>query len=252
MHIEKNKKNPKKIFIKIEKRQRSIRRQKKGCGLIFAPIRKTACNTSTKRTYRAYIALLFAYNMHTMVGTAFFAAFCALRSLLFVLMVICQHVKNMRLKVGFLRAARRLAFIYVFCAFFVFRSLFACFRFSLYFAFVCCCFPFLSFAFLSFCLLFLVLSFFALLYLHTCFLYIYNIINKYLLFRLCVCIYARARTTKARQNKAHKKGSAKNSAPIICLKIYSKCRIRCGLSSIRLQRPESKRAVFLPRLFRRR
>ena len=55
LSVLKNKKIRKKFYIKFEKRQRSIRHQKKGCGLIFAQYGKTAWDTRAKWTFRTYI-----------------------------------------------------------------------------------------------------------------------------------------------------------------------------------------------------
>lgn len=133
------------------------------------------------------------------------------------------------------------------CAVFVFSSL--CLALS-FLSFVRC--YFLSFAFLS-CPL---VSFFALLY--SCILVstIYNnIINKNIYYIVCVCVCAHARA-RARQRrvkcKAQKKEYLKGT-PITLLKnICSKCRIRCGLSSIRSRRRHYTRGGALPHQFRRR
>lgn len=72
----KNKKNQKKIFIKIEKRQRSGKLLKTGCGLSFAQTpKKTDNNTRTARTYRIYIAPLVVYNMRVIRENGFLSIF---------------------------------------------------------------------------------------------------------------------------------------------------------------------------------
>ena len=79
-------------------------------------------NTSTKRTYRIYIGMLVVYNTRTMMGNGVFDALVQCVRCLFVLMVYLQARRKIRAKkIAFLRAARRRAFIYAFCAFFVSR-----------------------------------------------------------------------------------------------------------------------------------
>ena len=71
LRIEKIKKIRKKLYIKIEKRQRSIRRAKVGCGLSFAQKTEMPYDTRTIRTYRVYIFVLLymirVYNGETAV-----------------------------------------------------------------------------------------------------------------------------------------------------------------------------------------
>lgn len=137
---------------------------------------------------------------------------------------------------------------------------------SLFFVFVRC-FLWHS-AFLSFCCYFLLLSFACFLVSFfpfvRCFLlclsllsygwyYLITIINnKYISIISFVCAYARthahAHDKGAVKYKAQKR-SAKNSTPFYLLGIYSKCKSRCGLSSIRLPRLVSRRGASLPRLF---
>ena len=180
----------------------------------------TACDTRAKRTYRAYIALLFSYNMRTIAETAFFLPLFV-HSARFYLKawILYQRGKDTRLRVGFLRAARRLAFIYVFCAFFVFSFLVRLFPFlSLLFSSLClaflffrssslyCCFPFLSFSFLSFLLLLAFPTFPTFPTFHT-FLLISEIINNIYIntYFVCVCAYIRARARQRRgKSKAQK------------------------------------------------
>lgn len=62
LHVLKNKKIRKNLYIKIEKRQRGIRRAKGGGGIAKPICTQTACNIGTTRSYRIYIARPFAYD----------------------------------------------------------------------------------------------------------------------------------------------------------------------------------------------
>lgn len=110
-------------------------------------------------------------------------------------------------------------------------------------------FLFLVFVLSSLFLVFVrLLSFACFLVSFFCFSDIYNIINNYLLCRLCVRMCARTRTME----QGTKKGVPKKALPLFSKKICSKCRIRFGLASIRLPRWLRRRGGALPRQFRRR
>ena len=197
LSVLKNKKNQKKkLYIKIEKRQRSIRRTKRGCGLVFAPIRKRlVIHAQNGRIVFIFFVLRVAkraYNCETAVLTLF-GALC---SLLFVLTVICQRAKKYAPKSWLLHAPRRLAFIYPLARF---------------------CFSFLSITFHSFLLTFSpsFLLTFSPSYLLT-YLLISEIINNiYINYIICVRVHARARNAAETR---HKKRAAKIAAPVVTLK----------------------------------
>lgn len=161
--------------------------------------------------------------------------------------------ENTRLKVGFFvrGAAAR---------FYLFPLRVFCFSFVMLLFFVprLCAFVFvLSSLFLVFvrllslCLAFLFLS--LLFYIVVpCFLYIYNIINNYLLYRLCVRMYAHARARQRRGKIRHKNRAAKKAALCMLSRNLLKYKSRYGLFSTRSRKRHYKRGASLPRLFRRR
>lgn len=167
---------------------------------------ETARNTSTKRTYYIYIALLFVYDTRTIKGNGIFLPLLgALYFLLFVLMIICSAAKYALKNWLFVRGAAARFYLFplrVFCfsfmlllfSFFVFvlSSLFFVFMFGIYLFFSSLFVSFFGISIFVVCVLlfpfafplpcFLVsffpfpfvcwFSFFALIWLHSCFLYI--------------------------------------------------------------------------------
>lgn len=141
--------------------------------------------------------------------------------------ILYQRGKDTRLRVGFLRAARRRFYHSHFARFFVSR-LFSFLFFVLFifwhffFSFLPCSFLFLS---ICICVVVSLFAFLFLLFVVSCFVFlcfaivaylfsIYNIINKYLLFRLCVRTYARAHEKRRGKIRHTKKGALKIALPL--------------------------------------
>ena len=98
-----NKKIRKNFFTKIEKRQRSCWRGKGGGGLYSTQ----QANTGTNRTYRVHIRRLVSYNTRVSWRKGLFAAFRALRSLLFPCAAYFPPWPKYALKTCYLRRTDR-------------------------------------------------------------------------------------------------------------------------------------------------